>query len=39
MTRIWRIVLGLVVDRLAQLGAERTRLETLRALLRSRPCR
>ena len=32
MTWLWRILLGLVVDRLAQLREQHTRLETLRRL-------
>lgn len=36
MTRVWRILLGLVVDRLALLRHEHTRLETLRLLLEAR---
>jgi hypothetical protein len=32
MTRIWRILLGLVVDRLTRLRAEHSRLEALRRL-------
>jgi hypothetical protein len=32
MTWLWRILLGLVVDRLAQLREDRSRLEALRRL-------
>lgn len=32
MTRLWRVLLGLVVDRLVYLREEHTRLETLRRL-------